>query len=52
MKNIMGKIILWLLFSLAILVVLTYIAFFLWSAIGGADAPKGVHFFFPWLPTE
>ena len=50
--RIMLRIAKWFFFILVLLLIAIYIAFFLWSAIGGASAPKGVHYFFPWLPIE
>lgn len=50
--RIMLRIAKWFFFIIVLLLIAIYVAFFLWSAIGGADAPKGVHYFFPWLPIE
>ena len=50
--RIMLRIAKWFFFILVLLLIAIYICFFLWSAIGGASAPKGVHYFFPWLPIE
>ena len=50
--RLMLRIAKWFFFILVLLLIAIYICFFLWSAIGGASAPKGVHYFFPWLPTE
>ena len=51
-SRIMLRITKWFFFILVLLLIAIYVAFFLWSAIGGASAPKGVHYFFPWLPIE
>jgi len=51
-SRLMLRIAKWFFFIIVLLLIAIYVAFFLWSAIGGASAPKGVRYFFPWLPIE